>query len=37
MPGALIFYHEVEMFCTFAAIIFYEIWEKMEYLVLNIN
>lgn len=25
MPGALIFYHEVAMFTTFAAIIFYEI------------
>lgn len=28
MPGAVIFYHEVVMFATFAAIIFYEIWES---------
>lgn len=28
MPGARIFYREVVMFATFAAIIFYEIWKS---------
>ena len=30
MPAALIVYHEAEMFGTFAAIIFYEIWRNMK-------